>query len=159
MSQHYSDPKRASEPHALPDLETFYAEQPTHPVAEAGWYYWYCFPGCLPDSEPIGPFATEADALTDARSHEAEYDDEALMDADGRTQGEIDAEARIDNLILELGQTFGAEWAHLSEPDRQLIVRDCTEEGGVSDLAEYRRNIGAGNLASYARVMAVRFRR
>ena len=21
-----------------------------------GWFYWYCFPGCLPDSEAIGPF-------------------------------------------------------------------------------------------------------
>jgi hypothetical protein len=32
-----------------------------------GWFYWYCFPGCLPDSDPIGPFDTEADALADAR--------------------------------------------------------------------------------------------
>ena len=23
------------------------------------YYYWYCFPGCLPDSEPIGPFENE----------------------------------------------------------------------------------------------------
>jgi hypothetical protein len=35
----------------------------------SGWFYWYCFPGCLPDSEPIGPFDTEADALADARSN------------------------------------------------------------------------------------------
>jgi hypothetical protein len=26
-----------------------------------GWFYWYCFPGCLPDSEAIGPFATCAE--------------------------------------------------------------------------------------------------
>lgn len=39
----------------------------------SGWYYWHCFPGCLPDSEPIGPFATEAEALADAREVESEY--------------------------------------------------------------------------------------
>ena len=32
-----------------------------------GWFYWSCFPGCLPDGDPIGPFATEAEALADAR--------------------------------------------------------------------------------------------
>lgn len=55
--------------------------------------------------------------------------------------------------------TFGAEWDELPEQDRALILRDCTEEGGVDDLREYRRNIGAGNLAAYARVMRVRFGR
>lgn len=33
------------------------------------WYYWFCFPGCLPDSDPIGPFDSEADALADARDN------------------------------------------------------------------------------------------
>jgi hypothetical protein len=33
----------------------------------AGWYYWICLPGCLPDSDASGPFATEEDALADAR--------------------------------------------------------------------------------------------
>lgn len=32
-----------------------------------GWFWWTCFPGCLPDSEPNGPFDTEAEALADAR--------------------------------------------------------------------------------------------
>ena len=32
-----------------------------------GWYWWSCFPGCLPDSDPNGPFATEAEALADAQ--------------------------------------------------------------------------------------------
>ena len=34
------------------------------------WYYWYCFPGCLPDSDPIGPFDTEEEAIEDARDNE-----------------------------------------------------------------------------------------
>lgn len=30
-----------------------------------GWYWWSCQPGCLPDGDPSGPFATEAEALAD----------------------------------------------------------------------------------------------
>jgi len=80
MSQHYSDPRRADDPHALPDLETFFhdctdTDEP-YPYqdeaiaefeCERGWYYWFCFPGCLPDGEPTGPFDTEEAALADAR--------------------------------------------------------------------------------------------
>jgi hypothetical protein len=111
MSQHYSDPRRADDPHTLPDLETFYfdpkdvtpivvgralCERCRSEVTEisdgphgertictacaaedtpAGWYYWPCFPGCLPDGEPTGPFDTEEAALADAR--------EALADEEG----------------------------------------------------------------------------
>lgn len=35
---------------------------------KAKWYWQACFPGCLPDGEPKGPFATEADAIADAQS-------------------------------------------------------------------------------------------
>jgi hypothetical protein len=34
---------------------------------EGGWFYWYCLPGCMPDSEPIGPYKTEAEAVADMR--------------------------------------------------------------------------------------------
>jgi hypothetical protein len=37
-------------------------------ITEPGWYWWACYPGCLPDGEAIGPFDTEADAIADARS-------------------------------------------------------------------------------------------
>jgi hypothetical protein len=54
--------------HALPDVEVFYGCPDDIGIdAEQGWYYWYCFPGCLPDSDPVGPFATEAEALADAQ--------------------------------------------------------------------------------------------
>lgn len=92
MAQHYSNPKRAHDAYALPDVEVFYmsaadfaeAKQDTwqaHKLTEledtpwedlAGWYYWYCLPGCLPDSEPCGPFATEAEALREARESAGE---------------------------------------------------------------------------------------
>jgi hypothetical protein len=37
-----------------------------------GWFYWYCFPGCLPDSEAIGPFKSHKAALKDARENASE---------------------------------------------------------------------------------------
>lgn len=97
MSQHYSDPTRADDPHALPDIETFRAayghcsdcgefgaapgaaggagdsmDCPAEcggrvPLAPAAWFYWFCLPGCMPDSDPSGPFKTEAEALENAR--------------------------------------------------------------------------------------------
>jgi hypothetical protein len=33
----------------------------------AGFYWWYSLPGCLPDSEPWGPFDTEDKAIASAR--------------------------------------------------------------------------------------------
>lgn len=79
MPQLYSEPSRASEPTALPDVEVFYLDSAEiganpawrdddgEPLAQ-GWYYWFCFPGCLPDSEPSGPFKTRASAVQAVRS-------------------------------------------------------------------------------------------
>ena len=95
MSQHYSDPTREHDEHALPDVEVFPARyanceecgellispdlrttqcachacngRVTSCYADAAFFYWFCFPGCLPDSEAIGPFASRAEALADAR--------------------------------------------------------------------------------------------
>lgn len=72
MTQYYSDPTRESDPHALPDVEVFYLRAGEMPREddepnEAGFYWWSCFPGCLPDGDAIGPFATEEAALADAR--------------------------------------------------------------------------------------------
>lgn len=33
---------------------------------EGGWFWWTCFPGCLPDSSAFGPFKSHAEALADA---------------------------------------------------------------------------------------------
>jgi hypothetical protein len=72
MSRHYSDPSRETDDYALPNVEVFYARQGELTSEDGedldkGWYYWYCFPGCLPDSEPCGPYATEAEALAYAQ--------------------------------------------------------------------------------------------
>jgi hypothetical protein len=84
MPQFYSNPKRETDPHALPDVEVWYHDgqgmaaeftDEDGEVMETGWYWWFCFPGCMPDSEPNGPFTTEAEALADAQqgSEEEEY--------------------------------------------------------------------------------------
>lgn len=73
--QAYSNPDRESDPYALPDLEIFYARagelewDDQQEPSEAGWYYCYCFPGCMPDSDPFGPFTSENEALSDARDN------------------------------------------------------------------------------------------
>lgn len=45
----------------------FHDEEDPATVLPAGWYWWACLPGCLPDSEPVGPFARSSIALEDAR--------------------------------------------------------------------------------------------
>jgi hypothetical protein len=30
---------------------------------QRGWYWWACHPGCMPDSDPDGPYATEREAI------------------------------------------------------------------------------------------------
>ena len=46
-------------------------EHEAHQQAQdlAGWYYWPCFPGCLPDGDAIEPFESEAEAVQDARDN------------------------------------------------------------------------------------------
>lgn len=40
--------------------------------ATGGWFWWTCTPGCLPDSSAMGPFASYAEALKDARESYAD---------------------------------------------------------------------------------------
>lgn len=80
----YSDENRESETYALPDIEIFYVDKTmadewneynndwsssTMEMTDytPGYYYQFCFPGCLPDSEPYGPYETEEDAIEAAR--------------------------------------------------------------------------------------------
>lgn len=106
MSYIYSDPRRENDPHALPDVEVFYVRdarertdanatnyawsdhwpdvcedlQESEPgcywCIEPGWYWQACFPGCMPDGEPNGPFDTEAEAVAAAQA-DADIDDDA----------------------------------------------------------------------------------
>ena len=95
MSYHFTDAPSESEPTALPDVKVFEAPNATRcdecsaldlggegqghgflcsnsegPWEHAGgWYYAFGFPGYLPDSYPVGPFDTEAEALQNAREN------------------------------------------------------------------------------------------
>lgn len=73
----YTDPAREQDLYALPDAETMFIDEPQSGTYEsamgdeyhlpAGWYWISCFPGCLPDAEPMGPFGSEQEAVDDAR--------------------------------------------------------------------------------------------
>ncbi len=75
MARHYLDQADADSKWTLPNLEVFYAEHGDLEIegledgeqSGAGWYYWFCMPGCLPDSDPFGPYASESEAVTEAR--------------------------------------------------------------------------------------------
>jgi len=78
MTQFYIEPKREDDAYALPDAEVFWIptggdegdwEDEDGDPMPSGWYWWSCFPGCLPDGDPMGPFATEAEAIEDARQY------------------------------------------------------------------------------------------
>lgn len=104
--QAYSNPKRADDAHSLPDVEIFQEDAITcehcgatfpdpndNPILcpDCGkktraacsdrqvWWWWACFPGCLPDGDPQGPFDSENAALADA--HSAAWDDDDDEDA------------------------------------------------------------------------------
>ncbi len=64
--QFYFDPSRESDPDALPDGEVFWGT-PDEGL-KPSWYWWSCFPGCLPDGDPVGPFNSKQEALADAQS-------------------------------------------------------------------------------------------
>lgn len=79
MGYIYSNQERKTEEHALPNVEVFKVdyylngdalpeETRNLPGSQTiGWYWWSCFPGCLPDDDPFGPFETEAEAIADAQ--------------------------------------------------------------------------------------------
>lgn len=79
MARHYFDPEQERSRWSLPDIEVFHHDgtyttgdvfSPDYNDGEAlpaGWYYWYCLPGCLPDSDPMGPYDTEEAALEAAQ--------------------------------------------------------------------------------------------
>ena len=69
MSQFYADESREADPTALPDAETFRHDGTADGMPgyegeffAAGWYWRPRFYG-----DPIGPFASEDEAIEDAR--------------------------------------------------------------------------------------------
>lgn len=66
----YTDSTRENDKWSLPDVEVFYLDKREAREIDAdgaGWFYAYGLPGCLPDSDPFGPFKTSDEAVRDAR--------------------------------------------------------------------------------------------
>lgn len=36
---------------------------------QGGWFWHFCFPGCMPESYPHGPFASPEEAIADCREN------------------------------------------------------------------------------------------
>ena len=62
MSFHQFQPVDGSEPFG--SFEVFQDVE----ASEASFYWQSCFPGCIPDSDAIGPFQSEAEAIEDANA-------------------------------------------------------------------------------------------
>ena len=58
------------------DVSSYADTDPRLLSGEFGWFYRVGFPGCLPDSEPFGPFDSERAALDEARESAGVYDDD-----------------------------------------------------------------------------------
>ena len=53
------------------NVEVFYCDRATKAentemYPRVGWYYWQCFPGCLPEGDAMGPHPSALRALREA---------------------------------------------------------------------------------------------
>jgi hypothetical protein len=60
-------------------VEVFYADDVLADGfgSSTGWYWWACYPGCLPDGDAFGPFPTSDCAYHDATTNFAALGDAA----------------------------------------------------------------------------------
>lgn len=52
-------------------FEVFWCGHDPASTMEMGWYWWACFPGCLPGGEPDGPYRTSTDAWKAAHAQDS----------------------------------------------------------------------------------------
>jgi hypothetical protein len=76
----------------------------------AGWYWWTCSPGCLPESDASGPFVTETEAIEDAGGGYYEDHIFALADELGEDPAEF-TEEKYDYYGLTVVSHGSAEYA------------------------------------------------
>ena len=67
-------------------------------------------------------------------------------------------EANCTPIYRAMARAYPNAWFELTSKQRTAILRDCIDHG-VNDYGEYRQNIGADNLASYADTMIAHFAR
>ncbi len=93
---------------------------------KAGWYHWTCLPGCLPDSEPFGPFKTEAEALADSR-------EQSGLCEHGIEDGDVCEDCPAPELWVlrdeSLHLKFGIQLIHtVLEENAELLTAEFAEE-------------------------------
>jgi hypothetical protein len=71
--QFHTDETQPQQQEPFGSFEVFWHDR--RDESESGWYWWACFPGCLPDGEPSGPFAYSQQAHQDADEWAPEYDE------------------------------------------------------------------------------------
>jgi hypothetical protein len=76
----------------------------------AGFYWWTCSPGCMPESDASGPFATETEAIEDAGGGHYEDYIFALADELGEDPAEF-TEEKYDYYGLTVVSHGRAEYA------------------------------------------------
>ena len=74
----YIDPEVEKSSESIPGGEVFFLDEVDAEEAlgcdannvppGSGWYWWPCFPGCMPDGEMDGPYPTQEDAIKAARN-------------------------------------------------------------------------------------------
>lgn len=104
--------------------------------ALAGFYWWACSPGCLPDSEATGPFGTELEAIEDAGG--GEYEDEIFalaMELD-EDPAEI-TEERHDYYGLKILSHGRAEYAVGTDEEADEACRESIESSAWAFKASF----------------------
>lgn len=99
-----------SEPEEGEDSSAYNEERKKEAEKLAGFYWWTCSPGCLPDSDASGPFETESEALEDAGGGEYEDYIIALAEEIGEDPAEF-TEEKYDYHGLTVVSHGSAEYA------------------------------------------------
>lgn len=104
--------------------------------ALAGWYWWTCSPGCLPDSEASGPFETELEAIEDAGGGEYEDRTVALAEEIGEDPADITEESYecYGLTVLSCGR---AEYAVGTDEEADAACREYVESSAWAFNASF----------------------
>ena len=129
--------RESAEPAMPDDIEVFYhdgertseddcwADSDGNPLP-AGWYYWTCLPGCMPEGDPIGPFETEELAEEDA----VESHGEIYLDDDDKAELTM-----LETLMSDLAGNGGDEqWEGTWYP--VTLIRDSYFITAMQELCE-----------------------
>lgn len=114
----------------------------------AGWYWWTCCPGCLPDSEASGPFETEMEANEDAGGGEYEDYIIALAEEIGEDPADITEESH-DCYGLKVITCGRAEYAVGTEEEADEAWEQSLDSYIEDCITPEIEKIQIGSLSNY----------